>query len=47
MNCLKGRKHICARVGRKSHVALKCCWEKKMLLLICAKTSQKKDVGQP
>jgi hypothetical protein len=36
----KGGKHVCARGGKKSHVALKCCWKGKVLL-ICTKTSKR------
>jgi len=47
MNCSNGGKNAQARGGRKSHIALKCCWRENVLLLTHVKASKKKDVDQP
>jgi hypothetical protein len=42
MNCSNKGRH--ARIGgnKRSHVALKCCWKRKMLLSICVKALRRK-----
>jgi len=42
MNCSKGRGHIHAKGGKRLHVALRCCWKGKVLLLTHIKASKKK-----
>ncbi len=42
MNCSKKGKHACAKGGKKLHVALKCCYKRKMLLSTCAKARERK-----
>jgi len=42
MSCSKGGKHVCAKGGKKLHVALKCCYKTKVLLLTHVKASKNK-----
>jgi hypothetical protein len=47
MNCSNGRRHTHAKGGRRSHIAMKCCWKGNVLLSTCAKASRRMDIGQP
>jgi hypothetical protein len=42
MNCSNERRHVWVGGGRKSQVALKCCWRGKVLLSIHVKASRRK-----
>ncbi len=42
MNCSNGRKHAWTGGNKRWHVALRCCWKGKVLLLICVKTLRRK-----
>jgi len=42
MNFLNERRHVWIGGDRKSHVALKSCWKRKVLLSTCAKASRRK-----
>ncbi len=42
MSCSNERKNVWARGGRRSHVALRCCWKGNVLLLTHVKASKKK-----
>jgi hypothetical protein len=47
MSCSNGGRHAQAGGGRRSHVALKCCWKGNVLLSTHAKASRRKDDDQP
>jgi hypothetical protein len=42
MSCSKRGRHACARGSRRSHVALRCCWKRKVLLSTHIKASKRK-----
>jgi hypothetical protein len=42
MNYSNGRRHAQVWGSKRSHVTLRCCWKKKMLLLIHTKASRRK-----
>ncbi len=42
MSCSNGRRNPWVGDGRRSHIALRCCWKRNVLLLICAKVSRRK-----
>jgi hypothetical protein len=42
MNCSKGGKHAHVEGDKRSQAALKCCWKRKVLLLIRVKALRKK-----
>jgi hypothetical protein len=45
--CSKGRKHVHVLGNRRPHVALRCCWKRKVLLSTHAKASRRKQRNQP